>query len=115
MCLYMMAMNPTLRSLDRNRLRLLRKFEKLSPWLQGSLVSTARICGTPGCACHRGGPKHPVLFVTSSENGKTVSLYVPRKMESQVRKWVANYKKLKALLRELSDLQRQVVRFREPE
>jgi hypothetical protein len=110
-----MAMRITLRSLERKRLARLRRIETLSPWLQGTLVSTARVCGKPGCACHRGGSKHPVLFVTTAENGKTASLYVPRRMEAQVRVWVANYQKLKALLRELSDIQRQIVRLREPE
>ena len=108
-------MKITHRNLEQKRLRLLRRIEKLSPWLQGSLVSTSRFCGKPGCSCHHEGSKHPVLFVTSTENGKTVSLYVPRNMEAQVRTWVANYKKFKILLKELSETQRQVVRLRELE
>jgi hypothetical protein len=114
MCISITDMKTTLAQLERKRTQLLHKIEKLSPWIQGSLVSTSRFCGKPNCACHHGGPKHPVLFITSSENGKTISLYVPRQLERQVLTWSANYKKLKEVLRELSEIQRQVIRLREP-
>ena len=101
------------RQLEAKRRRLIRRFEKLAPWIQGSLVSTERICGKANCACRRGGAKHPVLFVTWKEEGKTVSLYVPRKMESEVKSWAENYKKLKELVLEISDIQKQIIRLRE--
>jgi hypothetical protein len=40
-------------------------------------------------------------------------LYVPRRWELEVRTWVENYKKLKALIREVTLLQRQVIGLRE--
>lgn len=85
----------------------------MDPWIQGSLVSTKRICGKPNCSCHHGGSKHPALFVTWKEQEKTLSLYVPRKLESEVKAWAGNYKRLKAVLREISGIQRQIVRLRE--
>ena len=85
----------------------------LHPWIEGSLVSTSRFCGKKNCACHHGGIKHPVLYVTWKEKGKTVSLYIPRKLENDVRRWVQNYRKLKELTREVSDIQKQIVRLRE--
>ena len=85
----------------------------LNPWIEGSIVSTSRFCGKKNCACHHGGPKHPVLYVTWKEKGKTVSLYIPRKIENDVRRWVQNYRKLKELTREVSDIQKQIVRLRE--
>jgi hypothetical protein len=54
-----------------------------------------------------------VLYVTWKEQGKTVSLYIPRKLENDVRKWVQNYRKLKNLTREVSDIQKQIIRLRE--
>lgn len=106
-------MNSLKRTLQTNQLKLLQKMAPLHPWIEGSLVSTSRFCGKKNCACHHGGLKHPVLYVTWKENGKTVSLYIPRIMETDVRKWVQNYRKLKELTREVSDIQKQIVRLRE--
>jgi hypothetical protein len=55
------------------------------------------------------------VYVTWKENGKTVSLYVPRKLETNVQRWVQNYRKLKELIREISDIQKQIIRLREDE
>ena len=77
------------------------------------MVATARRCGKKGCACQRGGAKHPVLYVTGKEKGKTVSLYVPRAMEAEVRTWAANYRKLKALLKEIDGVSKAILRLRE--
>jgi hypothetical protein len=100
-------------SLEAKRSKPLRKIHTLIPWVEGSLVSTSRFCGKNNCACHHGGAKHPVLYVTWKEQGKTVSLYIPRKLEKDVRRWVQNYRKLKNLIREVSDIQKQIIRLRE--
>src|SRR5512137_312525 len=101
------------RTFTAKQLKLLQKIAPLHPWIEGSLVSTSRFCGKKNCACHHGGAKHPVLYVTWKEKGKTVSLYIPRKLENDVRRWVQNYRNLKELTREVSDLQKQIVRLRE--
>ena len=99
--------------LQAKRLSLLRQIQNLDPWIEGTLVTTARKCGKDNCACHRQGPKHPVLFVTWKEAGKTVALYIPRRLEAEVRQWTANYKRLKELIRQMSEVQKQIVRLRE--
>ena len=99
--------------LQSKRLSLIRQIQNLGPWIEGTLVTTARKCGKDNCACHRQGPKHPVLFVTWKEAGKTVSLYIPRQLEAEVKQWTENYKRLKELIRQISEVQRQIVRLRE--
>jgi hypothetical protein len=99
--------------LQTKRQALLRQLQNLGPWIEGSLVATTRKCGKEGCACHHNGPKHPVLFITWKEAGKTISLYIPRQLESTVKEWAQNYKKLKALIRQVSEVQKQIVRLRE--
>ena len=106
-------MNSLKRTLETKQLKLLQRMAPLHPWTEGSLVSTSRFCGKKNCACHHRGSKHPVLYVTWKEKGKTVSLYVPRKLENDVRRWVQNYRELKELTREVSDIQKQIVRLRE--
>ena len=108
-----MVMKSLRRALEAKQLKPLQKITTLSPWIEGSIVSTSRFCGKKNCACHQGGSKHPVLYVTWKEKGKTVSLYVPRKLENNVQRWVQNYRKLKELTREVSDIQKQVIRLRE--
>ena len=101
------------RTLEANQLKPLQKITTLNPWIEGSFVSTSRFCGKKNCACHHGGSKHPVRYVTWKEKGRTVSLYVPRKLENDVRRWVQNYRKLKELTRQVSDIQKQIIRLRE--
>jgi uncharacterized protein DUF6788 len=101
------------RTLETQRRRFVDKITFLDPWIEGTFVSTSRRCGKKNCACHQGGAKHPVLYLTWKENGKTLSLYVPKRLEVEVRTWVENYKKLKALIREVTLLQRQVIGLRE--
>ena len=108
-----MVMSSLKRTLTAKQLKSIQKIATLHPWIEGSLVSTSRYCGKKNCACHHGGAKHPVLYVTWKENGKTVSLYIPRKLENDVRRWVQNYRNLKQLTREVSDIQKQIVRLRE--
>ena len=72
-----------------------------------------RVCGQKGCACHHGGEKHPAMYLTSKDEGKTVALYVPRSREAEARVWAANYKELKRLIREVSELQREILKLRE--
>jgi len=106
-------MKTTHRTLEAKRRRFVSKITSLDPWIEGTFVSTSRRCGKKNCACHREGPKHPVLYLTWKEKGKTLSLYVPRRWEVEVRKWVENYKKLKSLIREVTLLQRKLIGLRE--
>ena len=99
--------------LQAKRNKLISKISKLNPWIEGTVVTTTRICGKKNCACHRDGLKHPVMHVTWKESGKTVSLYVPKRMEAEVSNWASNYKKLKEMIREISNIQKDIVRLRE--
>ena len=106
-------MKTTKRALEVKKDKLTSKIAALGPWIEGTIVTTTRICGKKNCACQKGDSKHPVMYVTWKENGKTVSLYVPKKLEKEVKKWGENYKKLKALIRKISVIQKDIVRLRE--
>ena len=111
--LYYTDMSPLRSQLHRKRLSLSRQIPNLDPWIEGTLVTTSRKCGKENCACHHQGPKHPVSYVTWKEAGKTVSLYIPRQLEPEAKQWTENYKKLKALIRQISEVQKQIIRLRE--
>ena len=110
---YIIDMKMKKKALGKKRDDLLRKVAGFSPWIEGTLVNTTRICGRKNCACHTSGQKHPVMYITWKENGKTVSLYVPKKLESDVREWAENYKRLKEIIRKISNIQKDIVRLRE--
>jgi hypothetical protein len=100
-------------TLDTKRKKLIQQLLLLDPWIQGTVVQMKRICGSKGCACRHGGPKHPAMFITWKEQGKTCCLYVPRRLESEVKQWAKNYRKVKDLMKKVTDLQREIIRLRE--
>ena len=109
---YIIVMSPKRKQLESKRRELMRQLSKLGPWIEGTLVNTVRTCGKKNCACMGQGPKHPVMYITGKQKGKTVSLYIPRKLESEVSTWVENYRKAKELIREISNVQKEIIRLR---
>jgi hypothetical protein len=93
--------HPTLiqRSLDAR----LKQLQAQGPLLAASLVTVHRTCGKPTCRCARG-HKHPGHYLTWKEAGKTRSAYVPQALLPQVQLWQTEYRRLKRLLHECSQL-----------
>jgi hypothetical protein len=77
----------------------------------GTLSSTYRTCGHPGCHCQRSGPKHgPHLNVSyRGEEGKTTGYYVPQAAQRATRQGVAAWEKLQKRLRQLAELNKEQV------
>ena len=88
------------RMLDRR----LKQLTPAGPVLAASLAQVNKRCGQPSCACHHGGPLHPAHHLTLKEGGKTRTVYVPQDLLDEVRTWVAEHQRLKALLQEVSQL-----------
>jgi len=82
---------------SQKRAAVWRALASLGPVIEGSL-----------CALRRGGQMRWQL--TDRPAGKTRTLYVPAARAQEVRQWTANWKKAKALLRELAVISRQELR-----
>lgn len=82
----------------------LRQLGSDQPILAASLAQVQKTCGQPTCACHHGGPKHQAHHLTLKDDGKTRTIYVPLDLLEDVRTWVAEHQRLKALLAEISQL-----------
>ena len=80
-----------------------RRLAARGPVLQASLVQIAKHCGRPGCHCQTG-EKHVGNYLTFKEAGKTRTVYVPQDLLGEVRQWIAETKRLKALIQEISAL-----------
>ncbi len=106
-------MRPKRIQLDARRKKLVKQLMNLDPWIQGTIVRTKRMCGSKGCACRRGGPKHPATSLTWKEKGKTCCLYIPRRLESEVNLWAENYQRAKVVMEKVTKVQRDIVRLRE--
>jgi hypothetical protein len=90
----------------------LKKLAPSSPVLAASFGTYTHRCGRPSCRCHHGGPLHTGQHLTFKENGKTRSVYVPKELLPEVRAWLAEHHRLKALLRETHQLTVALLRAR---
>jgi hypothetical protein len=88
------------RMLDRR----LKPLAPAGPVLAASLAQVNKRCGQPSCACHHGGPLHQAHHLTLREGGKTRTVYLPRDLLDEVRTWVQEHQRLKALTHEISRL-----------
>src|SRR5947209_1926512 len=90
----------------------LKKLATSSPVLAASFGRYTHRCGRPSCRCHHGGPLHKGQHLTFKEQGKARSVYVPKQLLPEVRTWLAEHKRLKALLREVHQLSVALLRAR---
>jgi hypothetical protein len=82
----------------------LKQLTPAGPLLAASLALVQKRCGQPSCRCHRGGPLHTAHHLTLKAQGKTRTVYVPQDLLGEVQAWVAEYQRLKRLMREVSQL-----------
>jgi hypothetical protein len=82
----------------------LKQFVPTGPVLAASLARVGKRCGQPSCRCHHGGAPRPAHHLTLKVAGKTRTLYVPQDLLAEVQAWVAEYRRLKGLLAEISQL-----------
>lgn len=99
--------NPTL--IRRMRDARVKKLAAERPVLTGSLVRIAKHCGRPGCHCQTG-EKHVGWYLTRPVKGKTQTTYVPQEMLEEVQGWTREYRRLKRLVAEISELNRALIR-----
>lgn len=88
----------------------LKKLAGFGPMIDGSLVVVRRRCGNPRCKCAKG-EKHPAHYLTRKVKGKTQGLYIPVDMVQEVRAWNQEHRRLKKLVAEICERQREVVKL----
>jgi hypothetical protein len=78
--------------------------------LRGSLVKRYVTCGHPGCKCARGERHGPVWYLTVTLGpGRTTSAVVPPEQAGRVRRWIANYRRVKNDLEKISQINRELL------
>jgi hypothetical protein len=102
-------MNRNERWLVRKRDGLLKRLARVGPFVDGSIVLIGRTCGnTQFCKCSRG-IKHISPYLTYSVKGKTHTLYLPVDLQAQVRVWSGRYRVLKKLIKEIGEVQKEII------
>ena len=94
----------------KRRETLLKKLGGPTPFLgSSSLVLVGRVCGYPNCACAKG-KRHPTYYLTWKENKKTHTIYVPKDMLAETREWIREYKRIRKVMKQMNEIQRQILR-----
>jgi hypothetical protein len=99
--------------LIEKRNKLMDELKNIKPFIEGSLGKVNRICGNPNCQCRTdSNKKHPALYFTWKENRKTQALYVPVVMWEEAKTWNTNFKTLKQIIKNISEIQRKILKLR---
>ena len=80
------------------------------PLVAASLNRVSKRCGQPSCSCHHGGPLHQAHHLAFRQAGKTRTVYVPQDLLEEVQAWVLEYRRIKTLIDEISQLTVALVR-----
>jgi hypothetical protein len=93
---------------------LLGRLPPLQAILRGSLVERYKRCGKPGCKCAKGPGHGPKYYLTVSYPKRKPEMdYVPAEFQEKVKEYLENYRKVKEILEELSEINRELLRRRE--
>lgn len=97
-------------TIERRRNAKLKKLAGIGPVLQGTITTIGVKCGNPNCKCARG-EKHESNVLTRKVDGKTKSVYVPKAMLEEARRWTDEYASAKKLLKEISECDERILRL----
>src|SRR5580765_7020099 len=101
--------------LKRRRRQLLRKLPPLDTVLRGSLIERYKRCGNPRCKCANGPGHGPKYYLSVSHAGKSPQMdYVPQAEHAVVSEYLDNYARVREILEEISQINHELLRRRQP-
>ncbi len=104
-----MNATPT-KELEAQRAVLLRQLSQAGPLVEGSIAMVPRKCGSKRCPCAQGEVKHKAMILCKKVDGRSVAIYVPKDLWDTVRAWNSEHQKIKRVLKEISQLDEQIIR-----
>jgi hypothetical protein len=100
--------------LRRRRKQLLHKLPPLESILRGSLIERYKRCGKPGCKCANGRGHGPKYYLSVSYPGSPPQMdYVPQANHAEISARLANYHRIREILEEVCEINRELLRRRE--
>jgi hypothetical protein len=101
-------------TLRRRKKTLMRSLPDLASVLRGSLIERYKRCGKPGCSCAQGRGHGPKYYLSVSKPGQRPEMdYVPKDYLGKVQEHLDNFRKIKSILEELCEINRELLRRRE--
>ena len=108
--------SPIAQRLASRRRKLVEQLCALGPVLRASLLERYTQCGKAGCKCMRGEKHGPAYYLAVSyAKGKTRQVYVPKDLRPLAERWVRNYHHALTMLEEMSSINLELIRRKEPE
>jgi hypothetical protein len=90
-----------MKDLVRKRNELLRRFERCSQFVRGSINSVCAACNRARCTCEKKTPRRAYRLTYKDSQQKTRIVYVPRSRLPTIRKMVANYSRSRTIIEQL--------------
>ncbi len=98
------------------RRTLVKRLSGVGPVLRASLIERFTQCGKSGCKCMQGEKHGPAYYLTVSyAKGKTRQVYVPKDLQPLAAQWVRNYQQAITVLEEISSINLELIRLKEPD
>ena len=108
--------SPQAQRLAGRRRKLVEQLSGLGPVLRASLIERFTQCGKAGCKCMHGEKHGPAYYLTVSyAKGKTRQVYVSKDLQPLAERWVRNYHQAMTVLEEISSINLELIRLKEPE
>ncbi len=101
-------------ALRKRRQALLGKLPPLSVILRGSLIERYKPCGKRGCKCAKGRGHGPKYYLSVSFPKLRPQMdYVPQNRLVQTKTYLANYQRVREVLEQICEINRELLRRRE--
>jgi hypothetical protein len=97
------------------RRRAAERLGEVTEVMRATLLERMTQCSRPGCKCMRGEKHGPAYYVTVSyPKGRTRQVYVPKDRKKVAQAWIRNYHRVWDVLEEISRLNLELLRLKEP-
>lgn len=107
--------SPQAQRLAERRQKLVARLGGTGPVLRASLIQRYTQCGKSGCKCMRGRKHGPAYYLTVTyAQGRTRQVYVPKDLRPLAEQWVRNYRQAVTTLEQISSINLQLIRLKEP-
>jgi hypothetical protein len=101
-------------ALRDRREKLLKQLPPLRNILRGSLIERYKRCGNPGCHCTQGRGHGPKYYLSVSFPRRRPQMdYVPQELYEQASTSLTNFQRVREILEEICEINREILRRRE--
>ena len=98
--------------LEKRRKGISNKIAKVGPFIMATPTRLKVRCGNPGCKCADDDAKrHEKLHLSWGDAKGYGTAYVPVDLHEEVLEWVENYWKVKELMKEMTEISRQMIKM----